>query len=482
MEIGTCEIVVLARLRLRACSTSASSRTAGGCSTASTCSTGRATRCAGSSRRSRGHAATRRSARRARSGARRGVRPRPRDAEASAEIFATYADGVVQVEIQESGSAAKRSIGSGFAVEPRGLLRHQLPRRGGGAARPRAATSVKIRTQDGAEHDATLVAFDVVQDLALLRSADAPRHAVPLARRRRAAQGRAPLLARQSARPRHERGRGHLQRPARALALRAHPLQRLAQSRHERRSGAAVLRRGRGRERRHRRRPGVVPGARARGGGAARARAPGSASSRPRTCAPSSRPSSCASSRATWPRSSRSRFGEVRMGPYVAPTGLAPFFNCWGDAPEDEKAFYQERSHSCFTEDHVFVSDEQSFAIVELHHRQVESRPALGSPLLLALLVALRGGLQQALGPRGRLHALPLRHGLRREREPDLQGHLLRAPLPAPARASTTWSSRPPRWGRPADGFETALLLSGVALEPARELSRRVLESIRWAE
>ena len=36
--------------------------------------------------------------------------------------------------------------------------------------------------------------------------------------------------------------------------------------------------------------------------------------------------------------------------------------------------------------------------------------------------------------------------------------------------------------GKPHDGFATALLLSGVALEPARALSRRVLESIHWAE
>jgi hypothetical protein len=36
--------------------------------------------------------------------------------------------------------------------------------------------------------------------------------------------------------------------------------------------------------------------------------------------------------------------------------------------------------------------------------------------------------------------------------------------------------------GQSSEGFESALLLSGVALEPARELSRRVLEAIRWAE
>jgi hypothetical protein len=169
------------------------------------------------------------------------------------------------------------------------------------------------------------------------------------------------------------------------------------------------------------------------------------------------------------------------MGRFVAPTGLAPFFNCWGDAPEDEEAFYQERSHSCFTEDHVFVSDEQSFAIVELHHRQLESKQLSGRRFYSLYSWLFEEDFSKRWG-----------------REVDFTpfrcqtGFVTNASLTFKA----TFCARRFRrleglydvvfkaaaLGQASDGFETALLLSGVALEPARELSRRVLEAIRWAE
>jgi hypothetical protein len=174
-------------------------------------------------------------------------------------------------------------------------------------------------------------------------------------------------------------------------------------------------------------------------------------------------------------------FAEVRMGPYAAPTGLAPFFNCWGDAPVDEKAFFQQRTHACFTEDRVFVSEEQSFAIVELHHRQVESSQLSGRRFYSLYSWLFEQDFSKRFGR-------------------DVDFTPFRCHTGFVENASLTFKAtfcarefrrlhglydvvfKAAALGQPSQGFETALLLSGVALEPARKLAQRVLESIRWAE
>jgi hypothetical protein len=171
----------------------------------------------------------------------------------------------------------------------------------------------------------------------------------------------------------------------------------------------------------------------------------------------------------------------VQMGSFRAPTRLAPFFNCWGDSEDDEKTLFESRSHSCFTHDHVFVSEEQSFSIVELHHRQL-STAKLGPQRFYALYSDyFEGNHSQRWGPHDdftpfRCHTdfvsngeLVFKASFCARRYRDLEG-LYDVVFKAAA------------LGRSAEGFETALLLSAVALEPARELARRTLESIRWAE
>jgi len=171
----------------------------------------------------------------------------------------------------------------------------------------------------------------------------------------------------------------------------------------------------------------------------------------------------------------------VRMGPYSAPTELAPYFNCWGDAPEDEDAYYQERTHACFTEDYVYISEQHSFAIVELHHRQISSEQ-LDGRRFYALYSQLyeedysrRWGSKEDVTPFACETKFVENAGLtfktsfcarRYRRLAGLYDVVFKAAA----------------LGKPHDGFATAMLLSGVALEPARALSRRVLESIHWVE
>lgn len=398
--------------------------------------------------------------------------------DASAEIFATHASGVVQVEIQEAGSAAKRSIGSGFAVPPEGTFvtnYHVVS----AALHDPSRYVVKLHLQDGGEHAASLVAFDVVHDLALLRSPAQARpfalHAgTPLRKGERLYSLGNPL----------DLGMSVVEGTYNGL---------LEHSRYARIHFSGSLN------------PGMSGGPALLASGEVAGVNVASAGEQVSFLVP------VREVRALLARAKKARFeppqdlraelaaqllrqqegylgeilakpfGEVRMGRFVAPTGLAPFFNCWGDAPDDEEAFYQERSHSCFTEDHVFVSDEQSFAIVELHHRQVESTKLSGRRFYSLYSWLFEEDFSKRWG-----------------REVDFTpfrcqtGFVTNASLTFKA----TFCARRFRrleglydvvfkaaaLGQPSDGFETALLLSGVALEPARELSRRVLEAIRWAE
>jgi S1-C subfamily serine protease len=98
---------------------------------------------------------------------------------ASQEIFARHGAGVVKVEIQEAGSAAKTSIGSGFAVAPGGMFVTNYHVISALIDRP-DRYQVKIRDSAGATHDAKVIAFDVVQDLALLRTPLLPAHVFQL--------------------------------------------------------------------------------------------------------------------------------------------------------------------------------------------------------------------------------------------------------------------------------------------------------------
>ena len=398
---------------------------------------------------------------------------------ASSDIFARYAAGVVKVEILESGSASKRSIGSGFAVVPEGSFVTNYHVVAASLHDP-DRYQVKIRTQDGAEHDATLVAFDVVQDLALLRSRDA------------------------RGRPFELHDGGALRKGERLFSL-GNPLDLgmsvvegtynglLEHSRYARihfsgslnpgmSGGPALLANG------------EVAGVNVATAGEqisflvpvravttllARARQAGFEP--PADLHAELRDQLLRQQEAYLAEILAQPFGEVRMGPYSAPTGLAPFFNCWGDAPVDEKAFFQQRAHACFTEDRVFVSDEQSFAIVELHHRQVESSQLSGRRFYSLYSWLFEQDFSKRWGREQDVTAFRCHTGFVENATLTFKATFCaREFRRLPGLYDVVFKAA--ALGQRSQGFETALLLSGVALEPARELAQRVLESIRWAE
>ncbi len=58
----------------------------------------------------------------------------------------------------------------------------------------------------------------------------------------------------------------------------------------------------------------------------------------------------------------------VALGPYDLPTRPTEFFHCWADAVRRKELPYASVSHDCSTDDYIFVSSEQSSGIVRFFH------------------------------------------------------------------------------------------------------------------
>ncbi|MGH7463354.1 MAG: S1 family peptidase, partial [Longimicrobiales bacterium] len=63
----------------------------------------------------------------------------------------------------------------------------------------------------------------------------------------------------------------------------------------------------------------------------------------------------------------------VELGRYRVVTEPAPFFRCWGDATRRKELRYELADHSCSTDDYVYVAQGQQSGVVDLSHELVTS-------------------------------------------------------------------------------------------------------------
>src|SRR6185295_4071441 len=64
----------------------------------------------------------------------------------------------------------------------------------------------------------------------------------------------------------------------------------------------------------------------------------------------------------------------VALGPYILPTKPTDFFRCWADALRRQELPYAAVTHDCSTDDYIFVSSEQSSGIVRFYHQLLTTR------------------------------------------------------------------------------------------------------------
>lgn len=169
----------------------------------------------------------------------------------------------------------------------------------------------------------------------------------------------------------------------------------------------------------------------------------------------------------------------VVLGPYEVPTKPAPFFRCWADALRRKEIPYVAVSHDCSTDDYLFVSSQQSSGIVRFFH-QFLSTDQLDPIRFYALFAA-----QLALGKAGMVgneeEVTPFRCYTRnvsnqtgKVRAALCARQYLKLPglYDAVLKAATIGSRNA--------GLVSTLSLSGVSYDNVETLSRRYLENIRW--
>lgn len=171
----------------------------------------------------------------------------------------------------------------------------------------------------------------------------------------------------------------------------------------------------------------------------------------------------------------------VMLGKYSLPTQPAPFFKCWGDATRNKDLPYEIVTHRCSTDDYVYITSDQSSGVIDVSHRLVSSAEL--NPVRFFALYSkwFEGGTDDMDGSEEDVTSFRCE-----SRNVAHRGLVLRAALcirryrklpglyDAVLKAATL--------GHTGTGVLTTLSLSGVSFANAQALSRRYLESLAWHE
>lgn len=168
----------------------------------------------------------------------------------------------------------------------------------------------------------------------------------------------------------------------------------------------------------------------------------------------------------------------VRLGPFEVVTEPAPFFRCWGDAERTKELPYEHVFHRCSTDDYLYISDDQRSGVVSVAH-ELLTTDVLSATRFFAIY---SGVLQRDNTPSGteenvtswrcatrnvRNASTSLRTVLcvRRYRKLDeLYDAVLKVAI----------------LGKPDAGLVSTLTLSGVTYDNIEALTARYLERITW--
>ena len=168
----------------------------------------------------------------------------------------------------------------------------------------------------------------------------------------------------------------------------------------------------------------------------------------------------------------------VELGPYRLITEPAPFFRCWADATRRQELPYEKVRHHCSTDDYLFIAGDQSTGVVDLEHEMISTRK-LNPSQFFSLYTSVftndntPGGEEEHVtswrcGTRNvRNASLPMRAVLCLRRYRKL-GELYDGVLKVAV------------LGRGDSGLVSTLTMSGVTFENVDRLARRYLERISW--
>ena len=169
----------------------------------------------------------------------------------------------------------------------------------------------------------------------------------------------------------------------------------------------------------------------------------------------------------------------VALGPYDLPTKPAEFFRCWADAVRRKDLPYVSVSHDCSTDDYIFVSSEQSSGIVHFFHQLLSTAEL--NPLRFFTLYAGQFQAGNAVMFGTEEEVTPFRCQTRNVKTASgkLKGVLCaRQYLKLPGLYDAVFKAA--TIGARNTGLVSTLSLSGVSFDNVQAISRRYMENIQW--
>jgi hypothetical protein len=168
----------------------------------------------------------------------------------------------------------------------------------------------------------------------------------------------------------------------------------------------------------------------------------------------------------------------VDLGPYRLVTEPAPFFRCWADATRSNEQPYETVRHQCSTDDYLFIAGDQSTGVVDVEHEMLSTKK-LNASQFFSLYTSV---FADDNTPSGREeHVTSWRCGTRNVRNASLPMRAVLC-LRRYRKLGELYDGvlKVAVLGRNDSGVVSTLRMSGVTFENVDRLARRYLERISW--
>lgn len=169
----------------------------------------------------------------------------------------------------------------------------------------------------------------------------------------------------------------------------------------------------------------------------------------------------------------------IAVGPYSLPTRPAEFFRCWADALRRKELPYVAVTHDCSTDDYLFVSSEQSSGIVRFYHQMLSTQELNPTQFFTLYSGQVQAGNTAVFGNEEEVTSFRCQTRNVRTQTGKVKAILCaRQYVKLPGLYDAAF--RVAALGSRNAGVVSTLSLSGASFENIQLLTRRYLERIQW--
>lgn len=168
------------------------------------------------------------------------------------------------------------------------------------------------------------------------------------------------------------------------------------------------------------------------------------------------------------------------LGEYMMPDKIAPFMHCWGDSDKDKKEMYGIVSRVCSSKQDVYIDDDYSTGLIIYKHKYLNSSElnALRFSSLYEDMYAdyLPAGGDEEYHTNFHCNDAFVDNGsVKMKVSLCMRGHKKVTGLIDMALVAATLQ-------KSSSGMQTSLLLTGVSYENAQKFAQKYLKAIAWKE